>query len=277
MPLPFIIGAAASIYGNIKDIKEEKAKKTMDVARHIQERAVERYQKKEAKTNELMDSINKQELEILDSFENFSDIVEKIQGRPEFKDIIKDDEKLLDYNVREFEEISVGTKVLLGVGRLVGGLVGGLAGELVNVIAFSVASSKLSDQADEAYRQATRTEEEVDKIVEYLNELSRVARKFQTSLTEVEKQYRERLARLNQIVNISRKMYWDDFTDEEKLMTENVVLLVGLLYKMCKTRLVLKNEKEDEFNTINQEEVDAVVTDANEVLSKIQYSRGTKI
>ena len=45
---------------------------------------------------------------------------------------------------------------------------------------------------------------------------------------------------------------------------------------MCKTRLLLKNEKEDEFNTINQEEIDAVVTDANEVLSKIQYSRGTK-
>lgn len=347
MPLPFIIGAAAAIAGAAGigsgihgGIKMKEAKDTMDVAKYIQERAVERYQKKDSKTTKLMDSIGKQELEILNSFETFSDIIEKIQGRPEFKNLKKDGVKLLDYDAEELKEVSIGAGMLLGgIGGTTVGVAGAFAasgattaaitalgtastgtaisslsgvaatnatlaalgggslaaggggmvlgsailggatlgvGLLVGGIIFNVTGSKLSDQADEAYRQATRTEEEVDRIVKYLNKLSRVARKFQTSLTEVEKQYRERLSRLNQIVNISRKIYWDDFTDEEKLMTENAVLLVGLLYKMCKTRLLLKNEKEDEFNTINQEEIDAVVTDANEVLSKIQYSRGTK-
>ncbi|MFR0524100.1 hypothetical protein [Ligilactobacillus salivarius] len=332
MPLPFIIGAAAAIAGAAGigsgihgGIKMKEAKDTMDVAKYIQERAVERYQKEDSKITKLMDSIGKQELEILNSFETFSDIIEKIQGRPEFKNFKKDGVKLLDYDAEELKEVSIGAGMLLGgIGGTTVGVAGAFAasgattaaitalgtastgtaisslsgvaatnatlaalgggmalgsailggatlgvGLLVGGIIFNVTGFKLSDQADEAYNQATRTEEEVDRIVKYLNELSRIARKFQTSLTEVEKQYRERLARLNQIVNISRKIYWDDFTDEEKLMTENAVLLVGLLYKMCKTRLVLKNEKEDEFNTINQEEVNAVVTDATEIMSKI--------
>jgi len=158
--------------------------------------------------------------------------------------------------------MALGTAVLggatLGVGLLVGGII------------FSVTGSKLSDKADEAYNQAKRTEKEVNKIVGYLNELSAVANPFKESLTAIENQYKKRLATLDYVVNFSEKVQWSEFTEKEKQMTENAVLLVGLLYKMCKTSLVLKDQDGDGLNAVNKEEVKTVVEDANRILEEVK-------
>ena len=46
---------------------------------------------------------------------------------------------------------------------------------------------------------------------------------------------------------------------EEKQDTQNAVLLVGILYKMCKVKLVLKADQEDSLNVVNGEDIrDAV-------------------
>ena len=134
---------------------------------------------------------------------------------------------------------------------------------------FNVTGSKLSDKADEAYNQAKRTETEVNKIVGYFNELTSAAKPFKTSLTEIENHYRKRLATLDHVVNFSEKVQWSDFTEKEKQMTENLVLLVGLLYKMCKTSLVLKDQDGDGLNTVNPKAVNIVVDDANKILAEI--------
>ena len=158
--------------------------------------------------------------------------------------------------------MALGSAVLggatLGVGLLVGGII------------FSVTGSKLSDKADEAYKQAQRTEKEVNEIVVYFDELISAAKPFKTSLTEVEKQYRKRLATLDHVVNFSEKVQWSGFTDKEKQMTENAVLLVGLLYKMCKTSLVLKDQDGDGLNAVNKNEVNTIVNNANKILDEVK-------
>lgn len=40
------------------------------------------------------------------------------------------------------------------------------------------------------------------------------------------------------------------FSSEERIATQNAVLLVGLLYKMCQVNLVNKAKNENEINTI---------------------------
>ena len=158
--------------------------------------------------------------------------------------------------------MALGTAVLggatLGVGLLVGGII------------FNVTGSKLSDKADEAYNQAKRTEREVNKIVGYFDELTSAATPFKASLSEIEKQYRKRLATLDHVVNFSEKVHWSEFTDKEKQMTENTVLLVGLLYKMCKISLVLKDQDGDGLNAVNKNEVSAIVNDANKILDEVK-------
>ena len=158
--------------------------------------------------------------------------------------------------------MALGTAVLggatLGVGLLVGGII------------FNVTGSKLSDKADEAFKQAKRTESEVNKIVGYFNELISATKPFKTSLTEIEKQYKKRLSTLDHVVNFSEKVQWSEFTDKEKQMTENAVLLVGLLYKMCKTSLVLKDQDGDGLNAVNKNEVNAMVKDAKKILDEVK-------
>lgn len=341
MPLPFLIGGLAAVAGAAGvgtgihgGVKMKEANDIMKLAQSKQEEAVNRFQKKNDETTILMDGLGKQELEILNSFERFSDIIEKIQGRPEFVAYSKDGIDLPKYEAEELKKVSVGAGVLLGgVGGAAAGTAGGFAaagattsavmalgtastgtaistlsgvaatnatlavlgggtvaaggggmalgslvlggatlgmGLLVGGVIFSVTGSKLSNKADEAYAQARRTEKQVNKIVSYLDELTKAARSFKDTLSKVNDQYQERLKTLDYVVNFSEKTNWCDFTKKEKLMTENVVLLVGLLYKMCQIKLVLNSEKEGETNKVNHNEIDTMIGDAETVLRDVE-------
>ena len=83
MPLPLIIGGLAAVAGVAGvgsgihgGVKMKEANDTMKAAKSKQERAVALFDKRNSETTELMDSIGKQELEILNSFNSFSDIIE---------------------------------------------------------------------------------------------------------------------------------------------------------------------------------------------------------
>lgn len=340
MPLPLIIGGIAFVAGVAGvgtgihgGVKMKEANDTMKRAQSKQEGAIELFNKRNDETTALMDSIGTQELRILSTFDGFSDIIEKIQGRPEFKVYKREGIDLPEYEAEELRKISAGAGVLLGgVGGATAGTIGGFAaagattsavvalgtastgtaistlsgvaatnatlaalgggsiaaggggialgtavlggatlgiGLLVGGIIFSVTGTKLSDKADEAYAQAERTESEVNKIVTYLDELTETAGRFKDSLSKAEGIYRKYLDILDHIVNFNEKTQWDDFTDKEKKATENAVLLVGLMYKMCQVQLVLK-QGEDELNKVNKDAVDDAIGNADVVLKDIR-------
>ncbi len=339
MPLPLIIGGIAAVAGVAGvgtgihgGVKMKEANDTMKLAQSKQERAVALFNKKNDETTTLMDDIGTQELEILSSFDDFSDIIEKIQGRPEFKAYKRGGINLPEYEAEELKKISAGAGLLLGgVGGAAAGTAGGFAaagattsavmalgtastgtaistltgaaatnatlaalgggsiaaggggmalgtavlggatlgvGLLVGGIIFNVTGCKLSNKAGEAYLQAKRTENEVNTIVAYFNELTEAATAFKESLTKVESIYRKYLNIINHIVNFNGKTQWEDFTEKEKLATENVILLAGLMYTMCQVKLVLK-QGADEINKVNKDAVDDVIGDANVVLNDI--------
>lgn len=340
MPLPLIIGGIAAIAGVAGvgtgihgGVKMKEANDTMKLAQRIQERAVEKFNQKNTEITELMDNLGKQELEILSSFKQFSDLIEKIQGRPEFKEYNIDGVNLPKYEAEELKKVSAGAGVLLGgIGGAAVGTAGGFAaagvttsavmaigtastgtaistlsgvaatnatlaalgggslaaggggmalgsmilggatlgvGLLIGGVIFNATGSKLSDKADEAYSQAKRTEREVDKIVAYFDELSFYAVRFKISLDYIEEQYRKRLTILDNIINVDKKVEWQEFSDEEKILVENLVLLVGLLYNVCKVKLVLKSEKEDELNQVNKDEIYEAISDSDKVVREL--------
>ena len=157
--------------------------------------------------------------------------------------------------------VALGTTVLgtttLGIGLLVGGVI------------FSITGKKLSDKADDAYRQARKTEEEVDKICAYLSKLETAARGFKKTLTSVEVAYIERMRILDKVVNSEGKTDWKKFSAEEKLITENLVLLVGMLYKMCQVKLVKQSEDSTNQNVVNIKEIKDVQMEADMLMDEI--------
>lgn len=343
MPLPFIIGGiaaaaglagvGASVHGAVK---MKDANDTMKLAQRIQKDAVELFETRNKETMQLMDAVGKKELKILESFARFSDVIGKIQGRPEFKAYSKDGVNLPEYEAEELQKISAGASVLLGgAGGAAAGTVGGFAaagmttsavmafgaastgtaisslsgvaatnatlaalgggslaaggggmalgsavlggatlgvGLLIGGIIFNATGSKLSDKADKAYYQAKRTEREVDRIVAYLGDLSAAAQKFKNVLDSVERQYWKRLNALEELVNVSHKTEWSDFTGREKDMTENAILLVGLLYKMCQVNLVIKSDQENGLNAVNNAEINQAIDNAQKILAEVAYA-----
>lgn len=153
--------------------------------------------------------------------------------------------------------MALGTTLLgaatLGVGLLVGGVI------------FSVTGSSLSGKADEAWSQMKRAEKEIDKIVIYMIELSEISKEYRKTLKAVNKTYKRHFEQLITIVNVNKKTDWKEFTIEEKLITENCALLVGLLYNMCKVQLVLKSEDENKPNQINHKEIEKSLEDVDKL------------
>lgn len=152
--------------------------------------------------------------------------------------------------------IALGTTILgastLGVGLLIGGVI------------FNFAGGKTSKKADKVYSEAREIERKTNEICDYLDELYNYADRYLNTLKSVNAIYSPKLERFEDIVNATTD--WRKFSDRQKIMTENLVLLVGLLNKMCKVKLVLQSENIDELNKVNKAEVDSAIKDANKAM-----------
>lgn len=160
--------------------------------------------------------------------------------------------------------IALGSMVLgastLGVGLLVGGII------------FNFTGKKISDKADEAWSQMLEAEEKINACCGYLADLRLIAEKYYDTLRRVNRIYQVHLKRLTNLVTITGKKDWNLFTSEEKQMTENTVLLVGLLYNMCKVELVLQSQDKNGMNQINRSKIEKSIRDADTVLAdRFQY------
>lgn len=142
----------------------------------------------------------------------------------------------------------------LGVGLLIGGII------------FNFTGGKLSDKADEAWKQVKEAEKKINDICDYLIDLRIISNRYYETLSSVNRIYQQHLNSLKNIVTMIGHKNWNTFTPEEKKLTENTVLLVGLLYNMCKIELVLKSDNENDINTINKNEIEKSMNNANAIL-----------
>lgn len=337
MPLPLIIGIAAAAVGiaGVRSgihggMKMKKANKTMRLADSSHKKNIVRFEKQSEKTSGQMDRVGKKELKILNSFEAFTQVFEKIHNKPQFKTFDKTGGVLPQYNAEELKKVSVGAGLLLGgIGGAAVGTAGGFAaagattaavmalgtastgtaiaslsgvaatnaalaalgggalaaggggmalgsailggatlgvGLLVWGIIFNITGSSLSNKAYEAWSQMKKAEGEIDKICLYLDDLFNSAEKFYSSLTKVNIIYIEHFEKLRTIVDVDGKTNWNMFTSEEQVITQNTALLVGVLFNMCKVKLVLVSENETESNKVNSVAINKSIEDANKVL-----------
>lgn len=101
MPLPLILGGLAAITGAAGVVNGVKGASKMKDANDTMKRAetrhksnIEKFENKNKLTCSKMDEVGTRELTILKSFQQFADVVERIQGRPEFRGYRKNDVEL---------------------------------------------------------------------------------------------------------------------------------------------------------------------------------------
>lgn len=157
--------------------------------------------------------------------------------------------------------IALGTTLLgaatLGVGLLVGGVI------------FSFTGSSIAGKADEAMTTVEKNEQKINEIYYYLLDLRNTADSYNRTLLKLESIYNIQLKRMRRIIDSSydKTINWMDLSKEEQHVIENMVLIVGALYGMCKVQLV-KKAPDSDFNEINIEDIKEAKELANEVVSQ---------
>lgn len=134
MPLPFIIGAVAVAAGATGLVKGAQGVKKIKNANDKVNEAKERHEANVARFNEandatiaVMDELGKEELKTLQSFKDFTALIEKIQRKPEFKKVDVNGNEVSSYNPETLNEVSIAANVVLGgLGGAAAGTAGGM-------------------------------------------------------------------------------------------------------------------------------------------------------
>lgn len=126
------VGTGKAVKGAI-DMKD--ANDTMKIAQNMQENSVKKFENNQKSTLSVMDDLGNKELKILQSFEEFINIYEKISNKPNNSEVELENVKLPEFKAEELKEISVGAGVLLG------GLGGAALGTAAGVAAAGAVTS----------------------------------------------------------------------------------------------------------------------------------------
>lgn len=131
MPIPILLGIAAiaGVGSGIGGaVKMKDASDTMKSAQRRHDESQRRFKEMSEKSTVAMDELGKKELEVMNSFEVFANLIEKIKNRPQFKEINKNGVKLPTFSPEELKKVSIGAGVILGgLGGAAAGTAGGVA------------------------------------------------------------------------------------------------------------------------------------------------------
>lgn len=151
----------------------------------------------------------------------------------------------------------LGSAVLGGMATGVGIMFGGLV--------FEITGEHLNKSADKAMVEAKNTERNVSKVIEHYDKLIVTTDAFGRVMAKIANMYLYSLQNMIDIIDSKDNYDWSNFSEREKLVIENTILYVGLLYNMCKVQLVKKTN--EELSEVNEEDIKNAVTSARAYLS----------
>lgn len=156
--------------------------------------------------------------------------------------------------------VAVGSVLLggatLGIGVLAGGVL------------FEKYTETIKEKIEKMYTEVDKTVAEINEICSHLEKLKEIATKFKGILILLNRIYQYNLLRLSMLVFKNEKKDWDYYTEEEKKLVENTILLVRLLYNLGKTRLLLIPETENKIEEVNENGVISLINSTKRCLNE---------
>jgi hypothetical protein len=199
----------------------------------------------------------------------------KVQDRPEFSTIgckgvelpafTADDLKIISNNVA----LAIEGAAYAGAGAGLGIAVCGLnilaigPGMFIGGIGLLIAGGRIKKKAIANHKQAKQLAQDVEVIIKKYDELANAATLLEKHICAVYAQYEKQMDKMKDI--LSRKTVWNAMNKKERTTIENVILLVGMLFKLCKIELIVKK---NEVEVICSEEVKTIGTEVESVLKQ---------
>lgn len=143
-------------------------------------------------------------------------------------------------------------------------------GILVSGIVIKITSKKMQGKQKECEEKAGENIYNINKICEYLNEIAELSTRYRNALTTVKTVYDNHICKLSELIEQQGKTDWKNLSHSEKNDVRNTVLLVSLLYKMCKVQVTKQTEGEDgmQISEPNTQEINAMISQANIIVKE---------
>lgn len=247
-------------------------------AEKIKNRAIEKHDKARQAIDGTLDKLGKNKLEVCESFSDLADMIESIQQRPEFM-LTVEGVDLPRFKPSEFKRLAAAVEIAVGgaggvaAGGAVGAAVMGMniaalgPGALAGSAVLCVMAAKMMGRAAERVEQAKQIEADVEKIIAFYGELEKAVEKYNDVFSDVRKPYEKQLKKMHKI--LARKNNWELFSQREKTIVENGVMLAQLLCRMCALNLTLEATKKDHIERVNSAEINLMIEDAKNVLKEV--------
>ena len=233
-------------------------------------------------TTKELEKMEKLQLEILNDTSDFSDVIEMIQNRPQFKEINIEGVKLPELALDDLTIKSKNAGKLLakystpeiGVSGLLvtpeiknngffghelpflensvlGNEVELAINKLSGVALFQAIGSKESDRIYEMSKEVDKIEEKINQVIPNLDRIKNAANNFCNSLMSVREVYLKEFCIVKGVVE--KYCDYSEFLKTEKMALNNVTLLIGILYQMCKVKLLKTDNMDVEYIELNEE------------------------
>ena len=118
-------------------------------------------------------------------------------------------------------------------------ILGGIAAAGIAGVGSGISGAVKMKEADEKIKIACT----------HLENLYDLAHKYIEAIDNVRKEYNKNFRYIWDVINKNNKTDWSKFTEKEKIATQNTLLIVGLLYDMCKVNLVINSKNNNEIGT----------------------------
>ena len=258
------IGVGTSIHASVTNKK----------ALAIRDEALSMYNESYEQAEQALKLVGEWKIRIIKSFEEFIQLMERIQERPE--GLLKEApmEELNTFTINELKELTIAMEQALSIaGGATTGIGLGIAafglspqilttGIVFSSAALCVKGISLSKQALKNKKQASELRWLVEEIVDYHTKLHDAAWKLESSMIDIYFLYLDYYRNLE--TRIIDGKSWETYADEDKQKIQNMILLVRLLYSICHVKLVYEPLFEGDLEIVNTDDVEQLAAQAEE-------------
>ena len=250
IPILLLVASAVGLISGIDGMsKMDDANKKISKIKKRHELNVSRYESSKCIVELKSDELKKIIGDIQLSFDKYSNLIEQIQGRPEFRFKDNDDINLPQYNFYNIKDISFDGAIFIS------GLCGGITALLSSIgiglfaggLLFNIMGSSINDNIKKAENDMLNAEKKINEVCSFLYDLHLIIEKYLISLNKILNHYKKTLDELEQII-INKKDY-EIFNAHEQAVTKNATNFVRVLKFMLSIELVKKTIQNDHITT----------------------------
>lgn len=270
-----------------KAYDEYQERKKIEEAKAYNEKNIKRLEHYEECVNENLANLGKMVAMTMSDFSRFSRLSQYFFYEPaEFKKISKGYDSIPSLNIEELNSMSAEASEILSLPNLSSRMLAGLCisgsiglpglvlSSAIPLFGLGMLLFNSKKHSDDIWEQVYENEELIDDAISLLSEIDDAVLDYTTAFERASDIFYERLEYIegNIISAYSLDQYgmisWESLDNEEQDYIMNTVKITGLLYEMCKLKLI--RNKQGQKVIVNHTKIDQMIEKADYTCDEVE-------